>query len=376
MKRNEKPASTHRQAKSPRGAGRVAFWLLALAVLLLGLGSRAAFAQTATCSSGTPPTVTVTMPVSVTVPRDAPNGTVLSREVTTAQTSNYFSCTTTGSAATGMVFAPSSMMTKAGTTATVNGKTYTAWNTNVPGVGIVIGVNPIVNSCGAQGWQDLGKPSGTFPSPWSGGVCNQNGSIANGGYAQVALVKTGPITAGTVTGGVLFEGASVTGPRVGGPYTVATSGHVSFSLTQTVVNVAACTTPNVTVNMGSVMQSAFKGVGSTGGMTPVPVNVAVNACPIGLNSIQYQFIPVNAVLDSTNGVLALSSDSTATGIGLQLKDGSGNALKYNTPYTLTSYSSATGGSYTIPLKANYYQTAARVTAGSANAVLTFTMTYQ
>src|SRR5262249_36950664 len=101
-----------------------------------------------------------------------------------------------------------------------------------------------------------------------------------------------------------------------------------------------------------------------------------NACPIGLTSIQYQFTPVNAVLDSTNGVLALSSDSTATGIGLQLKDGSGNALKYNMKYTLTSYSSTTGGSYTIPLKANYYQTSASVTAGTANAVLTFTMTYQ
>ncbi|MBN3817322.1 type 1 fimbrial protein [Paraburkholderia sp. Se-20369] len=159
-------------------------------------------------------------------------------------------------------------------------------------------------------------------------------------------------------------------------YTVATSPLVSFSLTPTNITVAACTTPNVTVNMGSVMQSAFKGIGSTGGMTPIPVNVAVNACPIGLTSIQYQFTPVNAVLDSTNGVLALSSDSTATGIGLQLKDGSGNALKYNTKYTLTSYSSTTGGSYTIPLKANYYQTSASVTAGTANAVLTFTMTYQ
>ena len=82
------------------------------------------------------------------------------------------------------------------------------------------------------------------------------------------------------------------------------------------------------------------------------------------------------MLDATNGVLALSSGSTATGIGLQLKDGSGNPLKYNTQYTLTRYSKTTGGSHTIPLTAAYYQTAASVTPGSANAVLTFTMTYQ
>ncbi len=95
-----------------------------------------------------------------------------------------------------------------------------------------------------------------------------------------------------------------------------------------------------------------------------------------MNSIQYQFIPVNAVLDATNGVLALSSDSTAAGVGLQLKDSSGKALKYNTQYTLASYSSSVGGSYTIPLTANYYQTSESVTPGSANAVLIFTMLYQ
>ncbi len=270
-------------------------------------------------------------------------------------------------------------MTKSGMTVPgPNGGTYTVFNTNVPGVGIAIGVRAYANQCAWQPWQDLGTPYSAFPNPWTGGACNTSGtvsSVTNGGQTQAALVKTGPITPGTVTGSALFVGAS-TVANSPGVYTVAASNRISFSLSSTVVTVAACATPNVTVNMGSIMQSAFKGIGSTGGMTPVPVNVAVNACPSGLNSIQYQFIPVNAVLDSTNGVLALASGSTATGIGLQLKDSSGNALKYNTQYTLTSYSKTAGGSYTIPLTAAYYQTAATVTAGSANAVLTFTMTYQ
>ncbi|WP_423380182.1 fimbrial protein [Burkholderia sp. LMG 32019] len=373
MKRNKNSTATRQQAKSAHGWGRVVFWLLALAMLMLGLGSGAAFAQSVNCSPGSPSTVAVAMPASVTVPRDAPVGTVLGSLVYTASTTNYFSCTVTGSYASGMVFETLSM-TKAGTTVPLNGKTYTVWNTNVPGVGVAIGVNPSVSTCGSLGWQDLGKPSGTFPSPWSGGVCTQNGSVTNGGQALLALVKTGPITPGTVTG-LQFEGASVSGPTLTGPFTVSSSGHVLFSLTPSIINVAACTTPNVTVNMGSPLQSEFTGIGSTNKQA-VSFNVAVNACPTGLNSIQYQFIPVNAVLDSTNGVLALSSGSTATGIGLQLKDGSGNPLKYNTQYTLTSYSKSTGGSYTIPLTARYYQTAASVTAGSANAVLTFTMTYQ
>jgi major type 1 subunit fimbrin (pilin) len=76
-------------------------------------------------------------------------------------------------------------------------------------------------------------------------------------------------------------------------------------------------------------------------------------------------------------VLALTPTSTATGIGLQLKDGNGNPLQYNTTqYTLSAYNTATGGSYTIPLTAAYYQTAATVTPGSANATLTFTLIYQ
>jgi major type 1 subunit fimbrin (pilin) len=127
--------------------------------------------------------------------------------------------------------------------------------------------------------------------------------------------------------------------------------------------------------MGSHPQSEFTGIGSAT-KSPVGFNIAVNACPSGLAKIQYQFIPLNAVLDATNGVLALSGSSTATGIGVQLKDGSGNALKYNTQYTLSGYNTSTGGSYTIPLTAAYYQTAPTVTPGSADAVLTFTMTYQ
>ncbi|VWD43911.1 type-1 fimbrial protein subunit A [Burkholderia lata] len=374
MKWNKKPASTRRQAKSARGLGRLAFWLLTLAVLMLGLGARTAFAQSASCS-GPAQTVTISMPASVTVPRDAVNGTMLTAWISSPAINNYYSCTVSGSAFSGMVFEPLSM-TKSGLTVTGSKRpAYTVWNTNVPGVGVAIGVNSIVNGCGPQNWLDLGTPTPPFPGPWVGNACNANGSVTNGGQTEVALVKTGPITAGMVAGGVLFEGASTTGSTFSGPYTVATSGHVSFSLTTTTVSVASCTTPDVTVNMGSHMQSEFTGIGSTTKQA-VAVNVAVNACPIGLNSILYEFDPVNAVLDATNGVLALSSSSTATGIGLQLKDGSGNALKYNTPYTLTSYSKSTGGSYTIPLTARYYQTAASVTAGSANAVLTFTMTYQ
>ena len=54
---------------------RVAFWLLTLMVLMLGLGARTASATVSW--TGTAQTVTLSMPTSVTVPRDAAVGTVL-----------------------------------------------------------------------------------------------------------------------------------------------------------------------------------------------------------------------------------------------------------------------------------------------------------
>jgi major type 1 subunit fimbrin (pilin) len=148
----------------------------------------------------------------------------------------------------------------------------------------------------------------------------------------------------------------------------------SFAVTPTAVTVASCTTPNVTVSMGSYPAATFKGSGSSS--NPVAFNVAVNNCPAGMNQIQYSFDAPGGVANANNGVIKLSSDSTATGVGLQLKDNAGNALKYDTQYTLSGYVTSTGGSYTIPLKAAYYQTGTAVTAGTANGVLTFTMTYQ
>ncbi|EPV3840253.1 fimbrial protein [Morganella morganii] len=64
---------------------------------------------------------------------------------------------------------------------------------------------------------------------------------------------------------------------------------------------------------------------------------------------------------------------TATGVGIQL-------LYDSQPLTLGTDvpvgSSSAGGSFSVPLQARYYQTGNTITTGKANAVLTFTMTYQ
>lgn len=96
-----------------------------------------------------------------------------------------------------------------------------------------------------------------------------------------------------------------------------------------------------------------------------------------MNSVQYYISPTTSIVNSANSVVALvGGTDAATGVGLQLLDGSGNPFPLNTAETMTSYNGGTGGSYTIPMRARYYQTAATVTAGQANASMTLFMTYQ
>lgn len=360
-----------------RCARRLQAWIATLLTVGFALGSHAAFAQAISCS-GTTETIPVSMPASITVPRDAPNGTVLTPWSRTSST--YYTCTSTdggtNSVSSGMAFRPLSLV-KAGLTVTgPNNVAYTVWNTTVPGIGIAIGVKIKPNGCDETPWTDLGgRIAPSIQPPWVGQVCNSTqGIIRNSGQAEMAFVKTGPVAAGTVAGGVLFEGASVTRQSKSAPPMIATDGRKAFLLPAMDVVAGSCKTPDVTVDLRSHKQSAFTGVGST---TPaIPVKVAINNCPAGLNSIQYQFIPTGAVLDTANGVLALSSDSTATGIGLQLKDESGKALEYNKQYLFSKYNRSTGGSGAILLTAAYYQTSTTVKPGTAIASLTFAMTYQ
>jgi len=109
---------------------------------------------------------------------------------------------------------------------------------------------------------------------------------------------------------------------------------------------------------------------------PVPFNIAINNCPAGVRSIQYMLTPNTASLG--NGVVSLDAGvaPVATGVGIQLLDGAGNPVSYNVAVPVSGVTSGTGGSYTVPLKATYFQTAASLQSGSANTSFTFTIIYQ
>lgn len=133
---------------------------------------------------------------------------------------------------------------------------------------------------------------------------------------------------------------------------------------------APCTTSNVTVNLGTHAASGFGGPGST--TAPVDFTIQLKNCPAGMRRLAYQIDPATTVVPGTgNSVVTLSAASTATGVGVQLLDGTGAPLALASQLTIGD----SGGSYTIPLKARYYKTAATVGGGSANSAMTFTITY-
>jgi major type 1 subunit fimbrin (pilin) len=352
-------------------------------LLMLGL---CGCASASTCT-GAAQTVVIPMPVSLNLPNNAAVGTILTNVVTTPAT-NFYTCNATSTGGPGPIgvgFETVGLTKATGQfgvplVVQVNGMQLTVYNTNTPGVGIAIGIRPILGGCPALStFLDLGTFNAVFPSPWLGQICATLGNpILDGAQIEAVLVKTGPISPGIVGGGVILQAASFNESSVGqvqvqpGPNA---PGLISFSLSPTTAPVRACTTPNVTVSMGvSNKLSTFKGVGTT--TPPVAFNLAITNCSPGVATIQYQFTAPSGVAIAAKGVLALTSASLARGIGLQVTDSSGVPLKFDgTVYSVSGVNGAST-SYNVPLKAAYYQTGTPLVAGSANAVMTFTMTYQ
>ncbi|MDR3426676.1 fimbrial protein [Silvimonas sp.] len=306
-------------------------------------------------------TITVNMPASIAVPRDAPTGTSLTPWAESVATSNYFTCTVDSSSYTGAHIGLGSTLVSSGQTYVDSGVTYTIYKTSVAGVGIIIGGIPYDNGCGWRTGWGMGYS----------GYCNQNGTVYNGGKYHFMLVKTGPIIGGTVNSavmGVLASYDNSTYPSMG-------TTPVNFVNTPVIVTVLSCVTPDVTVDLKTHKASELTGPGTYTNATSF--QIALNSCPAGMNTVSYQIDPTTTVIDASNAVVALDTASAtpATGVGVQILDGAGNPIQLSTRLAMPDYSTGTGGSYSIPLQARYYQTGTTVGAGEGNTSLTFTMTY-
>jgi major type 1 subunit fimbrin (pilin) len=339
-----------------------------VALLLLLVGSKGAWAST--CSGGGQ-TIQLGLPATVSVPRDAAAGTPISNWVYSTD-ANIWDCNWSAGINYGSkAKLASSYGVASGVTTTANGVTYTVYKTSVPGVGIAVSFreNFVPYSCSyTGGW------SGYYNvlADWFGFQCLPPSAGAHsgaaGGEIGVRLIATGEQVnvAGTnqVTGVVANMAALENSSVIGNMN--------SYSVSVT-VNVLACTTPNVDVPMGDYSAGDFVG----GVVKAVPFSIKLNSCPAGMTSVQYQLDPNTTVVNDAQAVVALDGTSTASGVGVQVLNSAGTAPfgKFGTLQNCNCYTN-TGGNFTIPLQARYYQTGATINPGAANTSMTFTMSYQ
>lgn len=145
-----------------------------------------------------------------------------------------------------------------------------------------------------------------------------------------------------------------------------------FVLTDSVTFVAsACNVSPTSLNVAlpTVSANAFSGKDSTTGATPF--TIAAN-CPSGSTAtLTITFAASSGVPAGYNNVL--KSTGSATGLGVELRDGSGNTVVFDNPMDAGTTPS---GALSIPYTARYHAVSNTVTAGSVAATATFTLSYK
>ncbi|WP_409319108.1 fimbrial protein [Pseudomonas sp. KCJK9016] len=127
----------------------------------------------------------------------------------------------------------------------------------------------------------------------------------------------------------------------------------------------------IPVSMGKQNTGGFKGPNSR--LPAIAFNIPLRNCPTSENGISIQLDPTTKTLNNDT-VAALDETSTAKGIGIQILMNN-VPVKFGTQFPISS-TTTSGGSFNIGLAAAYIQTNNKVTAGSANTSVTFTLNYK
>lgn len=190
------------------------------------------------------------------------------------------------------------------------------------------------------------------------------------GSGKLSLNPSGPGVADRV--GLFFAGdGSLTSSLL---FRAMVAGNV------TTITSAGCsvTTPSTTVTMRSANASAFTGIGSTTGDTPVSLGLTCpSAVPKVLITLTDNVSPTNV-----SNILSTKTDSTSSGVKLQILDQAGKPVMFGPDSSLAGNTNqwlvgqATPGLMNIPLTVRYIQTAQTIKPGTVNGVATFTMSYQ
>ncbi|RQR53137.1 fimbrial protein [Burkholderia sp. Bp9125] len=138
-----------------------------------------------------------------------------------------------------------------------------------------------------------------------------------------------------------------------------------------------CQVPDRNLALPGISSTRFGGVGTTAGFAgSKSFDLQFNNCPAGFARVGYTVAPIGAPSQSIDGTLPLGTGSTAAGVGIQLVDRSNAPLPLNKSITLSAYDKSTGGSYSIPLVAQYIQTGATIKPGTVRGSAQILVDYQ
>ncbi|MDF3112727.1 type 1 fimbrial protein [Burkholderia semiarida] len=255
----------------------------------------------------------------------------------------------------------------AGTSLALPGGVIGVYSTNVPGIGL-----RLVSTFTETG-------SAYFPVTLIG---SKNTTEWNYGIElMVEVIKTGDFGLGMVSG--LVGGMKVDGFNQQVFY---------FYLKAPIViqpRAPTCSvkTKAINVNMDTVPASQLAAVGATSSekkMDDIVLTCAGATQIAGTMGKTDMYITLTDVTNPGNrsSTLSLTRDSTATGVGIQILRGGNTLVSYGpdskeagnqNQWFVGTYSNAT---VSIPLKARYVATDAKVGPGTANGAATFTMSYQ
>ncbi|ERK10365.1 Fimbrial protein [Serratia fonticola AU-AP2C] len=253
-------------------------------------------------------------------------------------------------------------------TYTEDGITYPIFSTNIPGIGIIVGIKAV----SAAKYTPLSRITVFYPVP--------SPSQGMGIAIQAKMIVTGRLTSGVYPiARQILVSVYTNGPNnVTTPMTDLILNPSTTTITAKTCQMSSATTQNVPLL--PVAKNQFSGVGSSAGGE---ANFSLTTlCDSGVKL--YATMSDGSDPGNTGNILKPAEGTTASGVGVQI-------LRNGLPISFGPDSSAFGNTnqwyigtagsggrepFTIPLKARYVQTAQNMVAGSVKTRATVTFSYQ
>ncbi|AZE56842.1 hypothetical protein C4K03_4704 [Pseudomonas synxantha] len=215
--------------------------------------------------------------------------------------------------------------------------------------------------------------------PFTGGlVSTPNQSVNSWGGIEVQLVKVGTISGGGTVN--IGKFARKIAPAHGNVELLTATAWSSFTVSVAAKPTCSVLTPNVSVPLGQVSMGDFDS-GGRSNAEHFSIDLTCSGSTGGGTTAVHVTLTDQNQPGNRGTALSLSPSSTATGVVLEINNKLG-LINYgadsDTPGNPGQWfeGAAGNGNFSIPLTVNYLRTSPTPMAGSANAVATYTLSYQ